>query len=74
MRFFQSLGLPGLWVTTSWNKWGVEVEQCHPSLGYRNRTFDDNLHPRPWVPGPHPIAQGLRDAGKQETPGYKTRA
>lgn len=74
MKLLQRIFLPDLWKTTATNRWGVEMEQHHPAMGYRHRTFDDNLSPLPWVAGPHPIAQGLRDTGQQETPGYRSRA
>jgi len=39
-------------------------------MEYRHRTFDDWMRPTEWASGPHPIAQGLRDSGKTETPGF----
>lgn len=61
------------WSTTAWNKWGMEVEQVTKDGRYRNRDFDDNLQPLPWQPGPHPIAQRLRDEGKLETDNFRSR-
>lgn len=61
------------WSTTAWNKWGMEVEQVTKDGRYRNRDFDDNLQPLPWQPGPHPIAQKLRDEGKLETDNFRSR-
>jgi hypothetical protein len=57
------------WKTTAWNKYGEEMEQKR-AMEYRHRTFDDWMRPTEWASGHHPIAQGLRDSGKTETPGF----
>ena len=61
------------WSTTALNRWGVEMEQRTKDGRYRHRTFDDNLNPLPWQTGPHPIAQKLRDEGKEQTDDFDTR-
>lgn len=57
------------WHTSAENPWGFVMEQRDAYGHYRHRSFDDKLDPTPWVSGPHPIAQKLRDEGKDETAG-----
>ena len=61
------------WNPTASNRWGVVVEESTKDGRYRHRTFDDNLNTLPRQPGPHPIAQKLRDAGQMETDDFRTR-
>ena len=55
------------WQTTATNPWGAEMEQGTAGGLFRHRSFDDDLKPTAWILGPHPIAQRLRDDGKEET-------
>lgn len=59
------------WTSTAWNAWGVEVEQQYSDGRFRHRTFDDWMRTTEWRAGPHPIAQKLRDEGKDETDLYR---
>ena len=58
------------WHTSAENPWGFVMEQRDAYGHYRHRSFDDKLDPTPWLSGPHPIAQKLRDEGKEETAGF----
>ena len=61
------------WRPTAWNRCCMEMEQATKDGRYRHRTLDDQLNPLPWKPGPHPIAQKLRDEGKMETDNFRSR-
>ena len=76
LRLMAWLKVPEIWISewvgTASNQWGVELEQFDRRNGvYRHRSFDDGLNPTQWVSGPHPIAQKLRDEGKNETDGFR---
>ena len=60
----------GGWTDTATNAWGIASEQRRGSE-YRHRTIDPMGDHGPWQPGPHPIAQRLRDEGKTETDGFR---
>jgi hypothetical protein len=59
------------WMESAWNTYGIASEQrCPVCLEYRHRILSADTplgESEPWLPGPHPIAQRLRDEGKVKT-------
>lgn len=74
------LTLPQQWLQQKWgasatNRWGEVVEQFDSRHNaYRHKTFDDYLKASEWKSGPHPIAQKLRDEGKDETECFRNKS
>jgi hypothetical protein len=70
MRWLNFEYLVAHWKTSATNRWGVEMEKSDGRGNYKHRFLDGKLNPTPWVDGPHPIAQGLRDSGHVATAGF----
>ncbi len=58
---------PAFWQDSAYNPWGWVMEQRSLDGRHRHMGYDDNLRPTGWVDGPHPVAQKLREEGKEKT-------
>lgn len=65
------LKLPAFWEPSAYNAMYWVMEERARDGRYRHRSIDDHCRLTPWVDGPHPIAQKLRDEGKEESPGFR---